>query len=152
MSDIRIRPLTESDHRVWERLWVDYNAFYGRRGTTSLPARIGELTWERLLDHAEPVQGLLAEVDGQVVGLAHYLFHRNTIQEGLVCYMQDLFTAPDARGDGVGRALIEAVYDAARAAGSGQVYWHTHHTNAPARALYDTLADDSGFVVYRHTL
>lgn len=92
---------------------------------------------------------LVAEDDGRLRGLAHYLFHRSMIAIAPVCYLQDLFTTPQARGQGVGRALIEAVYDAAHAAGSSRVYWHTHETNAPAQALYDRLAEKSGFIVYR---
>lgn len=92
---------------------------------------------------------LVAEQDGRLLGLAHYLFHRSMIAIEPVCYLQDLFTVPDARGLGVGRGLIEAVYDAARLAGSGRVYWHTHQTNATSQALYDTMAEKSGFIVYR---
>src|SRR5204863_9670110 len=117
----------------------------------ALPAEITESTWSRFLDPDEPVNALVAELDGRLVGLVHYIWHRNTISIPLVCYLQDLFTAEEARGAGVGRALIEAVYAAARDAGVERVYWHTHETNATARALYDTLAEDSGFVVYRRT-
>jgi GNAT superfamily N-acetyltransferase len=149
VTDIAIRPVTPADHDAWEPLWAGYNAFYGRSGDTALPAEITGETWSRFLDDAEPVHALLAELNGEVVGLAHYIFHRNTISIPQVCYLQDLFTTASARGRGVGRGLIEAVYAAAQEAGSSRVYWHTHETNATARALYDTLAEDSGFVVYR---
>ena len=92
---------------------------------------------------------IISESDGRLVGLTHYLFHRNTIMLGPVCYLQDLFTDPALRGKGIGKALIEAVYDAASAAGSPRVYWHTHETNATAMRLYDLVATHSGFVVYR---
>ena len=146
---ISIRPVVAADRAAWAPLWDGYNAFYERVGPTALAPEITEQTWARFLDAGEPVHALLAEIDGRVVGLVHYLFHRSTSMPVDVCYLQDLFTAPGARGHGVGRALIEAVYDAAREAGSTRVYWHTHHANTTARALYDTLAE-TGFVVYRH--
>lgn len=144
--------MAAADREGWAPLWDGYNAFYEREGDTALPAEITEATWSRFLDLDEPVHALVAELDGRLVGLVHYIFHRNTISIPLVCYLQDLFTASDVRGEGVGRALIEAVYAAARDAGVERVYWHTHETNTTARALYDTLADDSGFVVYRQTV
>lgn len=92
---------------------------------------------------------LVAEQDGRLVGLAHYLFHRSMIAIEPVCYLQDLFTVPETRGQGIGRALIEAVEGKARDAKSSRLYWHTHETNATAQALYDKLAEKSGFIVYR---
>jgi GNAT superfamily N-acetyltransferase len=148
---ILIRPITAADRDAWTPMWDAYNEFYERVGPTALPATVTEQTWSRMLDEHERMHGLLAELDGRVVGLAHYLFHRSTTLLADNCLLHDLYTTPAARGHGVGRALIEAVYDAARAAGSTRVYWQTHHTNATARALYDTVAD-SGFMVYRHDL
>jgi len=121
-------------------------------GSTALPNEIANTTWGRLLAESEPVHALVAEIDDALVGVAHYIFHRSTIRLGNTCYLQGLYTAPEARGVGVGRALIEGVYRAARAAGAPQVYWHTQESNAGARALYDKLALDSGFVVYRKAL
>jgi GNAT superfamily N-acetyltransferase len=114
-----------------------------------LQAGTTETTWSRFFDAAEPVHCLVAEADGQLLGLVHYIFHRNTWMVSDVCYLEDLFTAPSARGQGVGRALIEAVYDKARIAGVSRVYWMTHETNAQARVLYDKVADAPGFVQYR---
>jgi GNAT superfamily N-acetyltransferase len=150
-SRISIRPVTAADRDAWAPLWDGYNAFYERVGPTAVSAEQTDLTWARFLDASEPMHALVAELDGRVVGMTHYLFHRNTTMANDICYLQDLFTAPAARGHGVGRALIEAVSAAARAAGSPRVYWLTHETNTTARALYDTLAEDSGFVVYRQT-
>jgi GNAT superfamily N-acetyltransferase len=144
--------VTDADREQWGPLWDGYNAFYERVGDTALPPEITDATWSRFLDPGEPVNALVAERGGRLLGLVHYIWHRNTISIPPVCYLQDLFTSEDARGAGVGRALIEAVYAAARDAGVERVYWHTHETNATARALYDTLADDSGFVVYRQTV
>jgi GNAT superfamily N-acetyltransferase len=121
VGGITVRSITRSDRPEWEVLWEGYNAFYGRAGLTSLPAHITQLTWNRFSDRDEPMYALVAEIDGQLVGLAHYLFHRNTITEEPVCYMQDLFTLPEVRGRGAGRALIEAVYDSAQTAGAPQV-------------------------------
>jgi GNAT superfamily N-acetyltransferase len=110
------------------------------------------MTWSRFFDSYEPVHAVVAERAGTLLGLAHFLFHRSTIHIGPLCYMQDLFTAEAARGHGVGRALIAAVYERAAAAGSSRVYWMTHETNSVAMTLYDKVAEKSGFIVYRHFL
>lgn len=137
---------------AWGKLWDGYNAFYGRHGPTALPGQITRTTWQRIFDAYEPVHCLIAERDGELVGLAHYIFHRSTIQIGPSCYLQDLFTTVGARGQGVGRALIEAVYDRARSASCGRVYWQTHETNSEAMRLYEKVAERSGFIVYRKVL
>jgi GNAT superfamily N-acetyltransferase len=147
-----IRAVTPADYAQWLPLWQGYNAFYGRSGATALPDAITQATWSRFFDEAEPMHCLVAEQEGRLLGLTHYLFHRSMIAIEPVCYLQDLFTVPEVRGQGVGRALIAAVYDRARLAGSGRVYWHTHQTNVTAQALYDTMAEKSGFIVYRKPL
>ena len=151
-KELTIRPVALADRIEWAALFDGYNAFYGREGPTALPTAIVEATWGRIHDPAEPVHALVAERDGRLVGLTHYLFHRSTISIAHTCYLQDLFTLPSERGRGVGRALIEAVYARAREAGAARVYWLTHETNATARTLYDKVAKYSGFVVYRHQL
>ena len=153
MSDTPIiRPVRPEDHAHWLPLWDGYNAFYGRVGETALAPEITAMTWQRFFDAYEPMHALVAERDGVLLGLVHYLYHRATLAIAPYCYLHDLFTAPAARGQGVGRALIEAVYAEARAARAARVYWLTQSTNATARVLYDKLAEESGFVVYRHTL
>jgi GNAT superfamily N-acetyltransferase len=147
-----IRPIAKTDFIAWKPLWDGYNAFYGRTGPTALPDDITRMTWSRFFDAYELVHALVAESNGSLLGIAHYLFHRSTIQIEPTCYLQDLFTTEAARGNGVGRTLIEAVYRCAEEAGCRRVYWHTHETNATAMALYDKVADKSGFVVYRKTL
>lgn len=147
-----IRPVQPADFSAWIVLWNGYNAFYGRSGPTALAAEITRATWARFLDTDEPVHALVAESDGRLLGLAHFLYHRSTIQLEPSCYLQDLFTVEGARGKGVGRALIEAVYESARRAGSPRVYWQTHETNTAAMQLYDRVADKSGFIVYRKML
>ncbi|KQV87332.1 GNAT family N-acetyltransferase [Pelomonas sp. Root1237] len=145
----QVRPLQPTDRAAWQPLWDGYNAFYGRAGETALPAEVTETTWARFFDATEPVHALVTEDDsGALLGLVHYLYHRSTTRVELTCYLQDLFTTPEARGRGVGRALIEAVYAAAREAGIKRVYWQTHTTNATGRALYDKVAHHMGFIVY----
>ena len=147
-----VRPAERADFERWLPLWNGYNAFYGRSGATALPDEITRTTWSRFFDAVESVHALVAERDGTLVGLAHYLFHRSTIAIADTCYLQDLYTSEAARGQGVGEALIEAVYAAAAKAGSVRVYWQTHETNATAMRLYDQVAERSGFVVYRKLL
>ena len=147
---ITVRELKASDHAAWLPLWDGYNAFYGREGATALNPEVTRSTWNRFLDPSEPVYALVAESGGQVVGLTHYLLHRSTTRIELTCYLQDLFTVPEARGQGVARALIEAVYAAAKRAGIQRVYWQTHQSNVPGRALYDKVAKHHGFIVYAH--
>ena len=149
---LTVRPVTRADYTQWLPLWEGYNEFYGRHGATALPPEITAMTWARFFDGYEPMHALVAERDGKLVGLVHYLFHRNTIMLGPVCYLQDLFTGASQRGKGVGKALIEAVYEQAKLAGSPRVYWHTHETNKTAMRLYDQVATHSGFVVYRREI
>lgn len=151
-DDFQIRFVTRQDHDQWLVLWEGYNRFYGRSGATALPADITKMTWQRFFDAYEPVHALVAERDGRLLGLAHYLFHRSTTTVEPNCYLQDLFTDEAARGTGVGSALIEGVYAQAREAGSHRVYWQTHETNAKAMRVYDQMAERSGFVVYRKSL
>jgi GNAT superfamily N-acetyltransferase len=129
-------------------LWEGYNTFYER----TVPPEITRVTWSRFFDDYEPVHALVAEKDDRLLGLVHYLFHRSTTLIGPTCYLQDLFTTEAARGQRVGRALIESVYERARTAGSLRVYWQTHETNVTAMALYDKVAERSGFLVYRKRL
>jgi GNAT superfamily N-acetyltransferase len=146
---LAIRPLLPQDFDAWKVLWDGYNAFYGRSGHTALSDETTRATWQRFFDTYEPMHAKVAVADGQLIGLVHYLYHRSTISIGPNCYLQDLFTAPAARGKGVGKALIEAVYAHASADGCGRVYWHTREDNATARRLYDQVADGGGIVVYR---
>jgi len=148
-GDVSIRSVTGQDYERWLPLWDGYNAFYGGSGATALSPAISAMTWARFFDAYEPVHALVAERDGDLLGLTHYLFHRSTTAIEPTCYLQDLFTSEAARGKGVGRALITAVYEQAKRAGSSRVYWQTHETNHTAMQLYDKVADRSGFVVYR---
>jgi GNAT superfamily N-acetyltransferase len=147
--DLIIRPVTRQDYERWLPLWDGYNAFYGRSGATALSPDITAMTWARFFDAYEPVHALVAARGGELLGLVHYLFHRSTTAIEPVCYLQDLFTDEAARVKGVGRALINGVYEQAKRAGSPRVYWQTHETNLTAMRLYDKVAERSGFVVYR---
>lgn len=111
---ILVRPVERMDREAWFPLWAGYNAFYGRTGPTALPAEITRVTWDRFLAADEPVHALVAERAGELIGLAHYLFHRSTITVEPTCYLKDLFTDEAARGAGVGRALVTAVAECAR--------------------------------------
>src|SRR5882724_4559923 len=148
-NELSIRFVTRQDYERWLPLWDGYNAFYGRSGATALSREITAMSWARFFDAYEPVHGLVAESGGELLGLTHYLFHRSTTMIEPTCYLQDLFTSEPARGKGVGRALINGVYERAKLGGSSRVYWLTHETNLTAMQLYNKVADLSGFVVYR---
>jgi len=151
-GQLLVRMLEQGDFAQWKPLWDGYNAFYGRAGETALAPEITQMTWSRFFDPYEPMHAMVAERGGELLGLVHFLYHRSTTAIAPSCYLQDLFTTESARGLGVGRALINAVYEHAKAAGIPRVYWQTHESNTTAMALYDQLADKSGFVVYRKLL
>ncbi|PRY21442.1 ribosomal protein S18 acetylase RimI-like enzyme [Aliiruegeria haliotis] len=142
---LTIRPVCAADEPEWRRLWTGYLAFY----ESSVSEEVYRTSFDRLL-HGGPndYKGLLAEVDGNPVGLVHFLFHRHMWRVENVCYLQDLYADPEVRGSGVGRALIEAVYDAADAEGCPNVYWLTQEFNHTARQLYDRIADVTPFIKY----
>ncbi len=144
-GNVVIRTVGANERAAWEPLWRGYLHFYN----TDLPREIYDATWVRLNDPAEPMFALGAYAQGKLAGIVHYLFHRSCWTVGDYCYLQDLFVAEDARKLGIGRALIEAVYVEAKAAGASRVHWLTHESNATARTLYDTLAERPGFIQYR---
>ncbi|MEL6586184.1 MAG: GNAT family N-acetyltransferase [Pseudomonadota bacterium] len=142
---LTLRTVSEDDFAPWAALWRGYLEFYGM----VLPAEVYRTSFQRLLS-PDPYsfQGLLAERAGQAVGLAHFLFHPHMWRPEGVCYLQDLFATPEARGTGVGRALIEAVYAAADRRGSPRVYWLTQTSNETARLLYDRVGTQADFIRY----
>jgi GNAT superfamily N-acetyltransferase len=141
-----VRDLCADDRPGWETLWAGYLAFY----ESALPPEVTAATWSRLLDPSEPMFCLVAEgKGGALLGIVHCVLHRGTWAVGDFCYLEDLFVSPHARGRGVGRALIEAVYARADALGCERVYWLTHESNVPARKLYDQVAEYRGFIQYR---
>ncbi|WP_185982877.1 GNAT family N-acetyltransferase [Aureimonas mangrovi] len=143
-----IRALERGDKQNWQKLWQGYQAFY----EVSISPEVSEETFERLLAPDEPMHCALAVEDGEPVGLVHYIFHRSTWTRGDYCYLQDLFVDAAVRGRGTGRALIEHVREKAEAAGASRVYWLTQEANHDARALYDKVAERSGFIQYRQVL
>lgn len=147
-TDIVLRPLTREDHDAWLPLWRGYQEFY----KVNIADDVSATTFARLLDPQEPMNCTLAWQGSRAVGLVHYIQHRSTWTTGNYCYLQDLFTASDIRGGGIGRKLIEHVYDVAKKAGCARVYWLTHETNDVAMKLYDQVADKPGFVQYRRVL
>lgn len=146
--DLTVRSLQAEDRAAWEPLWQAYLRFY----EASVPPEVTEASWARFHDPAEPMYALGAFRDGRLVGIVHYLFHRSTWTMGPYCYLQDLFTDEKARGKGVARALIEAVAERATTEGAGRLYWLTHESNMAARAVYDAVAERSGFIQYRRPL
>jgi GNAT superfamily N-acetyltransferase len=140
-----IRPINRNERADWQRLWQAYLSFYG----ASQEQRDADVAWARLHDPAEPMFGLGARLDGKLLGIVHFLFHRSFWTEQDYCYLQDLFVAETARGLSLGRALIAAVVDKALEAKAGRVYWLTQEDNHVARALYEKVADRAGFIQYR---
>ncbi|MES2530541.1 MAG: GNAT family N-acetyltransferase [Pseudomonadota bacterium] len=149
MTDtVSIRPLKPTDFDAWLALWEGYQRFY----KVEIARAVTDGTWARLMDAAEPMHCAVAESNGVLTGLVHYIFHRSTWTTGDYVYLQDLFVQPDQRGGGHGRKLIEHVYDAARQHGASRVYWLTHESNVDAMKLYDKVADRSGFIQYRKAM
>ncbi len=143
---VEVRPIAEPDRAAWEPLWHGYQEFYG----VALSDEVTDTLWSRLVDPADGPHGLVALADDQVVGIVHFHQQRSSWLVEDRIYLQDLFVSPPARGTGAGRALIEAVYDAADRAGLSEVYWLTEESNATARVLYDRVATMRPFVKYVH--
>jgi GNAT superfamily N-acetyltransferase len=140
-----VRPAQSGDREAWEPLWQGYLAFY----KASLASDVTNATWRRFFDPLEPLHAVVAERDGRLIGIAHYLLHRSTWAPVCYCYLEDLFVEPTVRGSGAGRALIAAVQAAARNAGASRLHWTTHETNQTAQNLYNRVAERPGFVQYR---
>lgn len=148
MSLIQIRTVQVHDFEAWHALWLGYLHFY----EVEIDERVTLASWGRFLDPAEPMHAALATMEGRAVGLVHSIYHRSAWTIGDYCYLQDLFVADDARGSGVGRALIEHVYAEAERSGACRVYWTTHESNHGAMQLYDRIATRAPFVQYRKRL
>lgn len=140
-----IRMANDQDFEQWLPLWKGYQVFY----KVDIVQGVTQQTWQRFMDPAEPMHCAVAEMDGALVGLVHYIFHRSCWTMGDYVYLQDLFTLPQCRGKGIGRALIEHVYACAAREKASRVWWLTHESNHQAMVLYDKIADKSGFLQYR---
>jgi len=145
---VEIKVVERDDFDIWLPLWKGYQRFY----EVTIPESVTRETWDRFLDPIEPMHAALAVAGDEAVGLVHSIYHRSTWMTGDYCYLQDLFVADAARGNGVGRTLIEHVYADAKRRGAPRVYWLTHESNQSARQLYDRIADRSGFIQYRKSL
>lgn len=143
---VTIRPIAETDRADWEALWRANLAYF----EVELPQSQTEANWAQLIDPSHDPFGLVAvDADEKAIGIAHYLFHPSFWTAGPYCYGHDLFVAEAARGTGVGRALIEAVFAAADEAGAGQVYWLVLQGNQQARRLYDRIGQPTGHMKYK---
>ncbi|MDZ4136900.1 MAG: GNAT family N-acetyltransferase [Paracoccaceae bacterium] len=148
-TPLTIRPLLATDKPVWHGLWNAYLTFY----QTTLPEAVYESTFARLISGLPgEFSGLIASQDGRAVGLAHYLFHRSCWKIENACYLQDLYTLPDMRGRGVGRALVQAVYAQADMIGAPGVYWLTAENNYRGRMLYDQIGTKTPFIKYNRAV
>jgi GNAT superfamily N-acetyltransferase len=139
-----IRAALPSDEAAWRELWKGYCDFYDAQVSREVTDR----TWKRILDPDSQIMCVVAEVEGQVYGFANCVVHENTWETQPVCYLEDLFVRPGARGRGIGSALLEWLRNAMRAEGWARLYWVTHEDNATARRLYDRFATADGFVRY----
>ncbi|MEP3047615.1 MAG: GNAT family N-acetyltransferase [Roseibium sp.] len=145
MTSVSIRPLESGDKAQWADLWRAYLAFY----ETERPDGVFESTWSRLMGEGEDPHGFCAvDETGRLIGLVHYIYHRSCWTIAPVCYLQDLYADPSARGQGIGRKLIEAVYSAADDAEAAGIYWMTQHFNKNARKLYDRIGTLTPFIKY----
>lgn len=148
MPTIRVRAARADEFAAWMPLWRGYQAFY----KVDIADEVSRITWQRFFDPAEPMHCDFAEADGVVCGLVHSIDHRSCWMKEHSCYLQDLFVAPELRGQGLGRRLIEHVYAQAKARGCARVHWLTHESNVDAMKLYDHIADKPGFVQYRKAI
>jgi GNAT superfamily N-acetyltransferase len=145
MSDVTIRPAAAKDEPRWRELWAGYIKFY----RASVPEEATANTWKRILDPKSNIAALVAVKDGVVIGICNYLFHDSTWSTMPICYLQDLYVDPNARGGGAAKALILACEEKAKEKGAFRLYWQTQEYNAAARSLYDTITPRSSFIVYR---
>ncbi|MCR4470011.1 GNAT family N-acetyltransferase [Burkholderia sp. SCN-KJ] len=148
MQSVEVKSIDNNDFEIWHSLWKDYQRFYN----VDIPESVTLTTWLRFMDPSEPMHAALAIAGEQALGLVHSIYHRSTWTTGDYCYLQDLFVADDARGRGVGHALIAHVYADARRHGASRVHWLTHESNHNAMRLYGGLADRPGFIHYRKLL
>lgn len=140
-KNLEIRPLALGDYSQWRGLWDANNQGCGKDDVTAE-------TWRRLMSEADPVHGLAACVEDRMAGLLHYVLHPVTGHIAPVCYMQDVFVAPDFRRRGIARALVETLAETGKDAGWARIYWLAENDNVAAQALYRTLGVRLNFSLY----
>jgi GNAT superfamily N-acetyltransferase len=145
---MKTRALSKSDYASWRTLWDQYLIFYKHE----LTEEHTQLTFERLIDDSFGIHGLVLEVEGQILGIAHASFRHSTWAQNQELYLEDLFVDPSVRGKGYGRALIEATEELGKLRGSKKLYWQTHRDNATAQKLYDSMAVKSEFITYERSI
>jgi len=145
MRSVEIKAIDANDFDIWLPLWKAYQRFY----EVDIAFSVTVQTRARFLDPVEPMRAALAMGGGQALGLVHSIYHRSAWTVDDHCYLQDPFVADDVRGGGIGRALIEHVYEDEKRRGASRVYWLTHETNHNAMQLYDRIVDRSPFIQYR---
>lgn len=145
---MKTRELNNSDYASWRILWDQYLVFYKHE----LSEEQTQLTFDRLIDESFGIHGLVLEVEGQILGIAHCSFRPSTWAENQELYLEDLFVDPSVRGKGYGRALIEATEELGKLRGAKKLYWQTHRDNATAQKLYDSMAVKSEFIIYERTI
>ena len=148
ITSITITPLSKADYDSWLSLWQSYFTFY----KTRLPASTTESTWLNFLDNNAPIYGFGAWQDDTLLGITHVVLHPNTWNTTECCYLEDLYVSEAVRGQGLGRALIEQVYEFANKKNCNRVYWTTQEGNTTARKLYDVIASQTDMVQYRKNL
>lgn len=147
-TDLLIRPLERKDHEKWSEYWIQYQNFY----QVNLSPETTEKTWERFFDPSEPVHCAIAADREDIYGFANFVFHRSTWGRNDFCYLEDLYVSSRARGQMVGKRLIEYVQARAREKQCDRFYWHTQESNQTAQRLYDWIAEKPGVVEYRMPL
>jgi GNAT superfamily N-acetyltransferase len=139
-----IRQIEQGDRQQWRPLWQGYLDFY----EVTLSEQHSDLTWERFFDSAHVSQGIVAQIDGSIVGIAHAMLRQSTWEPVGDLYIEDLFVAPSSRGQGIARGLIEEFRQQAQAIGAGSLYWQTRAGNLKAQALYDQIATKNDYIQY----
>ncbi|MFW2176364.1 MULTISPECIES: GNAT family N-acetyltransferase [unclassified Moraxella] len=148
MHHFNIKPLKAQDKQAWLVLWQGYLDFY----QTTLPQTTIDSTWQRIIDEHSPIFGFGAWHHNALVGFVHVVLHPNTWNTTDCCYLEDLYVSDSVRGKGVGRQLIEFVYDFAKQKDCNRVYWVTNKTNITAQRLYDKVAKKMDFIQYRYNI
>lgn len=143
-ENVTIRLAEAKDRAQWEPLFLAYGVFY----ETAFSPVVLDGVWQWILDDTHPLSAFVAVRDNTLLGFAHLREQADTFVAGPSWFLDDLFTTPETRGQGVGRALIDAVTSHAAHHGGGDLRWITAADNNPAHYLYDSLATKTSWVLY----